>query len=258
MPQHEPKGEVRSLSKALELLDILHRSGAPMSLQHLSQASGYPKSTIYALLATLRRHGCIRQERDGRYALGVRLFEWGCGAAAAWKITDVARPYLERLAADAGSTAVLSYIDGGGIVVIDQQIGGSSIHIASEIGSHVPLHATSQGKLFLASLPDATVKLLLTGQGMPAFTPHTITDMTALFPELQRIRESGYAIENGEYKIGLRSVSAPVPDQSGALRYTLSVVGLFRRIDSQEFENAVARVSEAARQLSRAIGGSVS
>ena len=77
MPQE--KGSVRSLGKALELLELLNRSRVPMTLQALSQASGYPKSTIHSLLATLRSYGCIRQESDGRYYLGTKLFEWGCG-----------------------------------------------------------------------------------------------------------------------------------------------------------------------------------
>ena len=60
MPQE--KGSVRSLGKALELLELLNRSRVPMTLQALSQASGYPKSTTHSLLATLRSYGCIRQE----------------------------------------------------------------------------------------------------------------------------------------------------------------------------------------------------
>lgn len=92
------KGQVKSLIKALELVDILSRNQAPMTLQELHQTSGYPKSTIYSLLSTLRTYGCIRQEADGRYYLGTKLFQWGCGVYASWDIARLARPYLERLA----------------------------------------------------------------------------------------------------------------------------------------------------------------
>ena len=78
------KGQVKSLVKALELLDILSNKQAPMTLRELYQASGYPKSTIYALLSTLRAYGCIRQESDGRYYLGMKLFQWGCSVSASW------------------------------------------------------------------------------------------------------------------------------------------------------------------------------
>lgn len=207
MPQE--KGSVRSLGKALELLELLNRSRVPMTLQALSQASGYPKSTIHSLLATLRSYGCIRQESDGRYYLGTKLFEWGCGVSAAWEITRCARPHLERLAQQTQYTALLSCVEGSNIVVIDQRVSGTGIQVASEIGGRTPLHATSQGKLLLSQLPDATVRYLMNGQGMDPFTPHTIVDLATLTEELERIRQWGYAIENGEYKIGLRSVSAP-------------------------------------------------
>ena len=50
----EPRGPVRALGKALELLELLLRERRPMSLQELCAGSGYPKSTSHALLATLR------------------------------------------------------------------------------------------------------------------------------------------------------------------------------------------------------------
>lgn len=79
-------------------------------------------------------------------------------------------------------------------------------------------------------------------------------EQESILRELGQIRANGYAVENGEYKIGLRSVSAPVYDRCGVMSYALSVVGLFRKVRSQKFEEAVACVSATARQLSEAIG----
>ena len=183
------KGQVKSLVKALELLDILSNKQAPMTLRELYQASGYPKSTIYALLSTLRAYGCIRQESDGRYYLGMKLFQWGCSVSASWDITRLARPYLERLARDTGSTALLSRVEGSSITVIDQCVSGAGIRVASEMGSHVSLYATSQGKLLLASLSDSAVRfktdrihslLILAGPALPVDT---------LVPNIRRCRQ---------------------------------------------------------------------
>ena len=79
--QYGTEVKVHDKVKALELLDILSNKQAPMTLRELYQASGYPKSTIYALLSTLRAYGCIRQESDGRYYLGMKLFQWGCSVS---------------------------------------------------------------------------------------------------------------------------------------------------------------------------------
>lgn len=252
MPQE--KGSVRSLGKALELLELLNRSRVPMTLQALSQASGYPKSTIHSLLATLRSYGCIRQESDGRYYLGTKLFEWGCGVSAAWEITRCARPHLERLAQQTQYTALLSCVEGSDIVVIDQRVSGTGIQVASEIGGRTPLHATSQGKLLLSQLPDATVRYLMNGQGMDPFTPHTIVTLPDLLEELEHIRRKGCAIENGEYKIGLRSVSAPVYTVEGKAAYAVGVIGMFRSPHSEEFRAAVEQVCVTASMISIALG----
>ena len=104
-------------------------------------------------------------------------------------------------------------------------------------------------------MSDASAKAFLSGAGqLESFTPHTIVEQESILRELGQIRANGYAVENGEYKIGLRSVSAPVYDRCGVMSYALSVVGLFRKVRSQEFEEVVACVSATARQLSEAIG----
>ena len=165
----------------------------------------------------------------------------------------MARPYLEKLAAHTDATALLSRIEGNSVVVIDQSTamcGG--IYVTTEIGTLLPLHATSQGKLLLAAMSDASAKAFLSGAGqLESFTPHTIVEQESILRELGQIRANGYAVENGEYKIGLRS---PVYDRCGVMSYALSVVGLFRKVRSQEFEEVVACVSATARQLSEAIG----
>ena len=86
------------------------------------------------------------------------------------------------------------------------------------------------------------------------FTPYTITDVQELMQELDACRENGYAIENGEYKIGLRSISAPVYTVEGEVRYTVGVIGMFRSIHSDEFLAAVSRVQDTARMISTALG----
>ncbi len=254
--EHEPTGQVRSVAKAMELLELLLARRTPLTLQELSTASDYPKSTVHALLSTLRDHAMVEQRPDGKYALGIRLFECGCAVSATWDITRSARPHLEQLAAETGVSAFLSVLDGGSVLSFDQCPGSAGMLVVPEVGYRLPLHATSQGKLLLSQFSDAEVRSRLQASGMPAFTPHTITDTERLLPALAEIRMQGYAVEDGEYKIGLRSVSAPVFDRSGRMRYAMGVVGLFRRIHSGEFENAVTQVVHHAATLSVDLGHS--
>ena len=245
---------VHSVDKAMELLEQLLRSRLPMSLQELSGATGYPKSTVHALLATLRRHEMVRQNDDGRYDLGIRLFECGCAVAERWDVSRLARPYLERLAAQTGASAFVSVLEGDHAISLDQCAGGGGLQVIPEVGSRLPLHATAQGKLFLSRLSESDALQRVQRAGLTAYTPHTITDMGKLLHALEPIRRCGYAVENGEYKIGLRAVAAPVSDRDRTTRYALGVVGLFRRVESEEFQYAVEQTVLLARQLSRALG----
>lgn len=103
-------------------------------------------------------------------------------------------------------------------------------------------------------MPRAQAEKLLRRQSMTQFTPHTITDVSALLQEVDACRTNGFAIENGEYKIGLRSISAPVYTVDRTVRYTVGVIGMFRSTHSDEFRSAVEQVCATAAMISAALG----
>lgn len=246
--------KVKSLDKAITLLDILSSENGGMKLSELSERSGYPKSTVHALLSTMRDRGLVSQLDDGSYALGIKLFEYGSAVSRGFDIGALARPYLERLCSLTGSTAVISMIDNRGVVSFDYAFPAGGVRVMPEIGVRLPRHATSQGKLMLAFMPKRSRDALLKKARLMPFTPHTITDAQQLSRSLDGVREAGYAVEDGEYKIGLRSVSAPVFDNSGEIRYALTAVGFFRRAKSEDFLSAVRDTVGQAKRLSAALG----
>ena len=82
---------IRSVAKAMELLQLLSDAGEAMTLTAISERAGLPKSTVFGLLTTMRDYDVITQHADGKYALGLRLFEYGCRASAFWNISSLAR-----------------------------------------------------------------------------------------------------------------------------------------------------------------------
>ena len=72
---------IRSVAKAMELLQLLSDAGEAMTLSAISERAGLPKSTVFGLLTTMRDYDVITQHLDGKYALGLRLFEYGCRAS---------------------------------------------------------------------------------------------------------------------------------------------------------------------------------
>lgn len=246
--------KILSVAKAMELLELLSHTDKPMSLTELVSRSGYPKSTVFGLLATMRAYGVVTQSPEGKYALGLRLFEYGRQVERSWDISLVARPYLEHLSQQTGASVMLSIFEANTVVTVDQVRSKDNLHIVSEVGARLPVYCTSQGKVFLAHRPIPEAERLLRRLHITPFTPHTVTDIPELMQELTLCRQNGYAIENGEYKIGLRSISAPIYTVDGALRYTVGVIGMFRSVHSAEFDAAIASVKETAAMISAALG----
>ena len=245
---------ILSVAKAMELLQILSRAGRPLSLKELTDLCGYPKSTVFGLLTTMRLHDVVTQTPEGKYTLGLRLFEYGRQVERSWDISRVARPYMEHLCRQTGASVMLSVCEGGSVITLDQVETRGGLRVVSDTGSRLPIYCTSQGKVFLAHMTRTGAEALLRGQILTQFTPHTITNIPALLREAEICRANGYAIENGEYKIGLRSISAPVYTVEGKVRYAVGVIGMFRSVHSDEFHSAVEQVCATAAMISAALG----
>ncbi len=254
MTGREP-GRVQSVVKAMELLSCLAQAGGPLSLGELSRRTGIPKATVHGLLAAMRPSSVVEQsEEDGRYRLGKRLFEYGCAVSSGWNVLEAAAEPMRRTAEETGETVNLAALDGSGVLILDSAVAHGNYRVASQRGARLPLHCTSQGKLLLAYLPPQQRRSLLRGCRFEDYTPHSHRTAEALEADLVQIRERGYALENGEFRIGLRSVSAPVFDAQGQAAYALCAVGMFRRMDSPELERAVRLVREAAQRISFDMG----
>ena len=245
---------ILSVAKAMELLQAMSQAGRPLSLTELAERCGYPRSTVFGLLTTMRSYDVVAQTPEGKYALGLRLFEYGRQVEREWDISLAARPYMEHLSQQTGASVMLSICEGGSVITLDQVEARDKLRIVSDAGARLPIYCTSQGKVFLAHMPRPEAEKLLRHQHMTQFTPHTITDTAALMQEVDECRQRGYAIENGEYKIGLRSISAPVYTVDGAVRYTVGVIGMFRSPLSDEFRSAVEQVCATAAMISAALG----
>ena len=75
---------ILSVAKAMEVLQILSQAESPLSLKELATRCGYPKSTVFGLLTTMRAYDVAAQTPDGKYTLGLRLFEYGRQVERSW------------------------------------------------------------------------------------------------------------------------------------------------------------------------------
>src|SRR5690625_3765440 len=239
-------GQVQSVDRAISLLEILADHGGDATSSELTHASGLPLPTIHRLMHTLVARGHARQLQSRRYTLGPRLIR--LGESAGRQLGAGARPHLERVAGELGETANLAMIDRDMAVYVAQAASAHSMRMFTEVGRRVYCHCTGVGKVLLAQLPDATVREIVERVGMPPATDRSITNVTDLVAELERVRTQGYAVDDGEQELGVRCFAVPVPH--APTPSAMSVSGPAVRVTYEFGERALPTLHEVAEQIS--------
>ena len=116
-------GRVQSVCKAMDLLSCLAQAGGPLTLGELSSRTGMPRATVHGLLAAMRPGAVVEQSpADGRYRLGIRLFEYGCAVSRGWNILEAAAGPMGWVAEETGETVSLAALDRGDLKLPDFQL----------------------------------------------------------------------------------------------------------------------------------------
>ena len=238
-------GGVQSLERAFDLLETMADAGGVIGLSRLAAESGLALPTIHRLIRTLVDLGYVRQEPSRQYSLGPRLIR--LGESASHLLGTWSRPYLSGLVDDLGESANLAILDGDQVVYVAQVQSRHSMRMFTEVGRRVYPHCTAVGKALLAHLPPQDVHALLARTGMPAQTEHTITDPTRFAEEIDRVRDQGYATDDGEQEIGVRCVAVPVLGTSN--RLAISISGPAPRMTTELVERAAPLLRRAAEDL---------
>lgn len=243
-----------NVERALDLLEYLSRHPGEHGVRSLSAALELSPSTVFRLLETLEQTGFVRQNAaTDKYAIGIKAVQLGISALGTLDITAIAPASLRALASETGESAFLAVRDDTEIVYLLKEEGHYSIRTTALLGSRRPLHCTGLGKAFLATMQAAEVAALLKRVGMPRLTPHTITDLGALWEELAHTRARGYATDREEIEEGLACVAAPIRDYRGETIAAVSMAGPVGRILPHEARLG-RRVAATALELSTALG----
>ena len=94
----------------------------------------------------------------------------------------------------------LSLLNRSEVITIEQVQSCAGLRVVSEVGTRLPLHCTSQGKVFLSAMADHEAKRVLSRRTLEPYTPKTLVTWEELFRVMQAARENGYAVEEGEHR----------------------------------------------------------
>ena len=238
---------VQSVDRVFGLLEHLADGDGALSLSELAARSGLPMPTIHRLIRFMVSQGYVRQDSLKRYTIGPRMI-W-LGESASRLLGSWATPVLSGLVQKFGETSNMAILERDGVIYVAQVPSPRAMRMFTEVGRYVMPHCTGVGKAILSMMPDEDVGALLKRTGMPARTEHTITSVRKMLAELAIIRQSGYAVDDGEQELGVRCVAVPVPKLP--FRAAISVSGPSSRVTAEQVGQIAPAAREAAEELSR-------
>ena len=243
-----------SVQKAVALLRATASGSGGASVSALARGAGLPRATALRLIQTLEAEGLLlRVPGDDRVLLGPELVRLARAADLGTVLVEVARARLADLAEQVRETVTLSATGADGELDLVHQVDGPH-HLVPRgwIGRRFPLHASSSGKILLATYDEARLERFL-AEPLGRLTPATITAPRALRDELARTRDQGFAATVDELEEGLAGVSVGVFTDAGALVGTINVSGLSQRLDDAARLRAAERAQAVAGDIEAAL-----
>jgi IclR family acetate operon transcriptional repressor len=249
------KYTVQSVSRALDILDMIANVRSGLTLTEITKGSGLSKSASYSLIRTLVDRGYLQEVSDGpRYKLGMSLVRMGEIALDQMPLADLARQVLVHLSEELAMTSRVAVADEGQPVFIDRVDGPGTVRFHTPLGKKEHPYATSAGKAILSCLPDEQVTAICARTGMIAKTSHTITSPEKLLEDLALARSRGFAIEDEEDALGVVCVGAPFFNHNGNVAGAISVTFMKLDLQTEQFLEIGQVVRDHANQLSASLG----
>ncbi|MDR1422464.1 MAG: IclR family transcriptional regulator [Coriobacteriales bacterium] len=239
------------VDRVFSILEYLSLEPEPKGPTEIATAIQLHKSTVHRLLSTLCNRGYVERTGEGRYHIGVKLVEIASNHIDNLELQTEARPLLNELREALGLVVHLGILDHTEVVYVEKMDISRNLRLYTQIGMRVPAHCSSLGKCLLANLSGDDIDYLLPKQKLERYTPNTITSVQELKAHLREVRLRGWAIDNGEYIVENRCISAPIFDYRGEVIAAVSASGPESLLTEERIPTVVARVKETATQISR-------
>lgn len=244
MTEMEPP--MQTLKKGFEIINQIQTNDG-VRLKHLSEQLDLPPSTAHRYLKTLETMKYIVREGN-EYYLSLRFLDHGIHVRNRQPGYPLFEEKTKELARETEERAQFLVFEYGRGVHLCHEVGKHAVQTDSRVGKRVHLHSTAAGKCILAGLPHDARERILAEISLPQQTKNTITDVDALWEELEEVANRGYAINDEERIMGLRSVGVPITGNDDVLIGAMSISGHTNRFPEERMH------SELSQQLLAAAG----
>lgn len=221
---------VDAVDRALTIVECFGPQRARLSLAELAAETGYYKSTILRLAASLIRFGYLVRDDGGAFRLGPSAWRIGAAYRSGFRLSDVLRPELKRLSERTNETASYYVREGDARICLFRAEPDRSIRHSIDEGTQMPLALGASGKVLGAWSADPP-------------------------PGAETIRTCGHAVSLGERDPEVAAVAVPLLTQDGTLLGAVAVSGLVTRFAEARIPDLVAALHETRSRLTDRLSG---
>lgn len=210
-PLAEPSDLIRSVSRALRVLEAVGRSPRGLTVKQIARRCELTVATTYHLVRTLAYEGYVIRREDGTYVVGLEIADRFRELVTAFRGPTAIGEMLRKAAIDTGYSHYVGRFVGGRVAVAAVAEGPRSPYIEELLpGFDEATHATALGKALLATLTADQRARYLKEFGMRPYTPATLVTPDALDADLAAGDKRGMHIEIGQYRPGVACASVLV------------------------------------------------
>ncbi|TIU42722.1 IclR family transcriptional regulator [Mesorhizobium sp.] len=248
---------VAAVSRCLTLLEFLAGSSDAVEISELAGVLDMPVSAVHRLLSTLVSHSWVLQDSGSqRYALSLRMSTLAFRSLDLQNLPDLAQTVMEKLAADTREYCRLALVEGQNLVWVARAQGAvNGLKYDPDMGQEIVLHATANGKAWLATLPEEEALAIAYSRGFGdsrKVGPNSVRNVDELRLRLAETRERGFATSLEEAEAGTAAIA--VPFRSGNRNHaqvagTISVAGPLVRITPERWDELAKALHRAAAEL---------
>lgn len=250
---------VPALIRGLKILSTLSRDNTRLTLSEVAAALGTTRSSAYRLLYTLEHLSFVEYDaRSKNYTLGPQVLALGYGYLASRDIIDVAMPHLIRLRDRTGWSAHLGELHGRDVVYLARVATRRSIASIVHVGTRLPAHATTMGRILLSGFSDHEIRELYHQELTKPLNLSPYASVADLVAQVALDRVAGVVVQNSGYEPGVASVAAPIRDVTERIVGAINVSAVALLTNEAELSGPLkAEVIAAAAAISRDLGQQV-
>lgn len=244
---------IEGLAKGLSVLEAFDTERQRLNATLAAQRTGITRAAARRHLLTLAELGYL--ETDGsHYWLSARVLRFAGSYMATSRLPRTLQPTLNRLSAQTQAAFSAVVLDGGEGVIVARSAGNAepvrALAYGLHLGARLPAHATSTGRVLLASLSTKDFQGWLKGRELARITPHTETQPRAFRALIAQVRQDDFCLARDAHELGIHALAVPLRDMAGRTLAALNVVGTADQLtDSAVQRKWLPLLLEAAREL---------